>query len=190
MFEKWAIVFANQIKKSNPDETEQHDVLVFGFTILFNLLFTFVLVLVFGALLGALGLLLQVTISFMLLRVLTGGAHFDDSLTCSIMTLALVIAFILLPSFPLLMYVYFIITIGLLLLYAPYYEPHQLQHSKEWERKKKYAAILCVCISMVIYQLFGQPGFVFGSLLQALLLTPVSINCTYKFNTALKKGRG
>ncbi|MBU8908749.1 accessory gene regulator ArgB-like protein [Desertibacillus haloalkaliphilus] len=189
MFERWAMACADHIKKSNPDETEPHDILVFGFTIVINLLFTFLLALVLGALLGVLALTLQVILSFMLLRVLTGGAHLESSLACSIASLFLISAFVWLPVSPWLMYVYFISTIILIVLYAPYYEPHQVQHSTEWERKKKYAAIGSVCMGMLIYLLFGQPGFVFGSLLQALLLTPASITLTYKLNTLINNGR-
>nr|WP_025027086.1 accessory gene regulator B family protein [Caldalkalibacillus mannanilyticus] len=98
MFEKWAVAFADHIKKTNPDETEPHDVLVFGFTILFNLMFTFFFVFLLGWILGVPLLSLQVAVSFTLLRILTGGAHLDQSLACSITSLILVLTFVWLPA--------------------------------------------------------------------------------------------
>ncbi len=185
MFEEWAIIVANQLKKINPEETEPHDVLVFGFTIFFNLLFTSLLIILLGWLLGVLLLAIQVMVSFILLRILTGGAHLDQSLACSLTSLSLIGAFVWLPSSPLFVFSYFAISIVLVLIYAPYYETHQVQHSKAWEQKKKRIAILWVMITLLIYQLFAQSGFVFGALLQALLLTPAGVTVIHKLNTIL-----
>lgn len=188
MFEKWAIAAANQLKKVNPEETEPHDVLVFGFTILFNLLFTFTLIIILGAFLGVPLVALQVTLSFMLLRILTGGAHLEQSLACSITSIILIFAFVWFPHSPMFIYSYFIVSILILILFAPYYEPHQVKHSKQWEKKKKALALLWTSAAMLIYFFFQQPGFLLGTFLQALMLTPVGITLTHMLNTMTMKG--
>ncbi|MDQ0340091.1 accessory gene regulator B [Caldalkalibacillus uzonensis] len=188
MFEKWAVTAADYIKKANPEETEPHDVLVFGFTILFNVLFTLFLLFCIGWLLEVPFLVLQVALSFMIVRILTGGAHLDHSLACSLASILYILVSLLLPINDLLMNSYFAATILLLLRYAPYYEPHQLKHSQQWERKKKLLAIIWVIISIVLYHFFLQPGLLFGALLQALSLTPAGINLTHMLNTMLAKG--
>lgn len=137
MFEKWAVALADQIKKINPEETEPHDVLVFGFTILFNLLFTFLLLLIVGWIIGVPLLTVEVTLSFMILRILTGGAHLDRSIACSITSSLLVLTFVWLPVSPILLFCYFVVSLLLIARFAPYYEPHQIKHSKQWEQKKE-----------------------------------------------------
>ncbi|WP_100405820.1 accessory gene regulator ArgB-like protein [Bacillus solitudinis] len=188
MFERWALVFADFIKKANPDETEPHDVLVFGFTILFNLLFTFTLIIMSGWLLDIPFLTLQVAFSFMLLRILTGGAHLEHSLACSLTSFSLLFVFVWLPVSNILITIYITIILINLLCFAPYYETHQVKHSAKWERKKKLVALLWVLISLVIYFLYDQTGLVIGALLQALLLTPAGIKLTHKLNTFSSKG--
>ncbi|MEK3889896.1 accessory gene regulator ArgB-like protein [Bacillus sp. FSL K6-3431] len=188
MFEKWAITLANQIKKMNPEETAPHDVLVFGFTILFNLVSTIILLIVTGWLLGIFLITLQVGLSFMILRMLSGGAHLDHSLACSITSLIVIVACAWLPASPSMVYSYIVISIVLVLRYAPYYEKHQMKHSLLWERKKKRAAIIWLALSLVIYEYFGQPGFVFGAFLQAGLLTPIGITFIHKLNAIVMKG--
>ncbi|MEJ9150713.1 accessory gene regulator ArgB-like protein [Bacillus smithii] len=188
MFEKWAVALADQIKKINPEETEPHDVLVFGFTILFNLLFTFLLLLIVGWIIGVPLLTVEVTLSFMILRILTGGAHLDRSIACSITSSLLVLTFVWLPVSPILLFCYFVASLLLIARFAPYYEPHQIKHSKQWEQKKKRAAILWVIFTFVIYYIFSSPGFVFGALLQALLLTPAGIKFIHKLNNFTMKG--
>lgn len=182
MFEKWAIQFANLIKRVNPDETDSVEVLVFGFTILFNLSFVFLLLFVTGLLLGYPFYLLQVALSFMVLRMLTGGAHLDNSLACSITSILVIVGVTLLPVFLVLVYMYLIIIILSIIFYAPYYEPHQVIHSKEWELKKKHVAFLWILISLLFFHFFNQPGLILGSLLQSLMLTPYGITLIHQIN--------
>lgn len=188
MFEKWAVAAANYIKQANPEETEPHDVLVFGFTILFNILFSLTILLLIGWALGSAWLILQIALSFMIVRIFTGGAHLDHSLGCAIVSISYILLAMLLPTSPLFMYIYFGFSLLLILYYAPYYEPHQLKHSPEWERKKKTVATLWVIISLIIYQLLLQPGVLLGALLQALSLTPGGITITHKLNRLFLKG--
>lgn len=175
MFEKWAIAFADQIKRANPEETAPHDVLVFGFTIIFNLLFTVLLIMVVGWILDAYFLILQVGLSFMILRILTGGAHLHQSLACSITSLLLLAAIIWVPEKNIYIYCYWLFSLLLILKFAPYYEEHQLKHSAQWERKKKIFALVWLLLALIFYLYLGQAGFIFGALLQALLLTPMGI---------------
>ncbi|MCD8502417.1 MAG: accessory gene regulator B family protein [Bacillaceae bacterium] len=188
MFERWAVIFAHKVKEANPEETEPHDVLVFGFTILFNLFFTSFLILLFGWILGVGLLTLQVMVSFMFIRLLTGGAHLDHSLACSITSLIIITIFVRLSVNTSLVTMYFMITLIFLLRYAPYYEPHQLKHSKDWERKKKVVAILWVVLSGIAFYFFNVSGFVIGALIQSLLVTPIGIGLTHKLNKFLPKG--
>ncbi|MET3505407.1 accessory gene regulator ArgB-like protein [Halalkalibacter oceani] len=188
MIEKWAIIAANKIKQMNPEETAPHDVLVFGFTIFINLFITFSLIIVAGFLLGKPLLSLQIAVGFMTLRILTGGAHLDRSLACSINSLCLVVLFLWLPITNGLILVYAAIALLLIVRFAPYYEPHQMKHSAEWEAKKKKAAIGCVGLSLILFFTLQTPGFVTGALLQALLLTPFGISATHKLNTFTNKG--
>lgn len=188
MIENMAVAAANKIKKINPDETAPHDVLVFGLTILINLMITFFLIAITGFILGKLALAMQVTLSFIIVRILTGGAHLDRSFACSINSLCLVIAILWIPISTELVLAYMIITILFLLRFAPYYEPHQMKHSEQWERKKKSLALIWVFISLTLYILFDIPGFLIGSFLQAILLTPFAIKFTHKLNSIISKG--
>ncbi|MBP3040541.1 accessory gene regulator B family protein [Bacillaceae bacterium Marseille-Q3522] len=182
MFEKWAVSFATLIKKMNPEETEPIDVLVFGFTIVFNLLFTFTAIFIIAWFLGVPWTAMQVAVSFMLLRILTGGAHLDRSLACSLISTTLIILCVFLPVSTLSITIYFVITLLLLIRFAPYYEVHQLQHSLQWEQKKKRLALLCSVFALLLYVIFSLPGFVFGGMLQALLLTPPGIHFMHRLN--------
>ncbi|MBO0996039.1 accessory gene regulator ArgB-like protein [Bacillus sp. SD088] len=175
MFEKWAIAFADRIKRANPEETAPHDVLVFGFTIIFNLLFTVLLIMVVGWLLNAYFLILQVGLSFMILRILTGGAHLHQSLACSITSLLLLATIIWVPEKDTYIFGYWLLSLFLIIKFAPYYEEHQLKHSAQWERKKKISALVWLLLALCFYLYFGHTGFIFGALLQALLLTPMGI---------------
>ena len=188
MFEKWAETLAVKIKQFNPEETAPVDVLIFGLTIMLNLLFTISLIMIVGLVLGVPWLMAQITISFTLLRILTGGAHLDRSLACSLTSMSFIILIALLPNTKVLVSLYFLLSFLLLLRYAPYYEEHQLVHSKQWEQKKKVIASLWVFTAMVLFHLFDQHGFILGALLQTFLLTPVGINLTHNLNTITSKG--
>ncbi|KRG12111.1 hypothetical protein ACA30_20375 [Virgibacillus soli] len=187
MFEKWVIGLANQIKKANPEETAPHDVLVFGFTLIFNLLFTILLIAMAGWVLNAFFLILQVGLSFMILRILTGGAHLNQSVACSLASLLLLIAIILLPINKVYLSFYWLLSLLLILKYAPYYEEHQLKHSAQWEAKKKGLAIVWIVVSLVIYLTLGQTGFIFGGLLQAILLTPIGIKSIHALDQIINR---
>ncbi|MCM3716159.1 accessory gene regulator B family protein [Alkalihalobacillus oceani] len=188
MIEHWATLAASKIKNMNPEETAPHDVLVFGFTILINLFITFSLILLAGFLFGKTWLAFQVALSFMVIRILTGGAHLDRSLACSINSLCLVVLFLWLPITNALILVYAAVAFLLIIRFAPYYEPHQMKHSAEWEAKKKKAALACIVLFPVLFFTLQTPGFVTGALLQALLLTPFGISATHKLNTFTNKG--
>jgi len=188
MIEQWAISTATKIRSLNPEETAPQDVLVFGLTILLNLFFTCTLILLTSLFLGKTMLAIQVTLSFMVLRILTGGAHLDRSLACSLNSLCLILVFLYIPVSSTLMILYAIVSLVLMLRYAPYYEAHQLRHSEQWETKKKRAALGWVLLAVVLYYVGQAPGFLLGSLLQAVLLTPLGISCTHKLNTLTNKG--
>jgi|GEM_PF-3148427 len=188
MFEKWAISFANYIKQVNPEETEPHDVLVYGFTILFNLLFTFLCIFSIGWALGVPFLAVQVAVSFTILRILTGGAHLDQSLACSLTSFVLIFLFILLPQDPYIIWGTGIIGFLFILMFAPYYEEHQLKHSKKWEMKKKLVAVLWVIAAFTMYMLFSHQGYLSGVFLQGLMLTPYGIKITHRFNKMITNG--
>ncbi|WP_141432626.1 accessory gene regulator ArgB-like protein [Bacillus sp. 03113] len=188
MFEKWAILLANRIKEINPEETAPHDVLVFGFTIILNLLFTFFLLFFTGWLLGKPFIIVQVTLSFLLLRMLTGGSHLTASLACSIMSLLFILSISYLPINTPLIITYSVLSFFFLLQYAPFYESHQVIHSKEWERKKKLLSLFLIFIASGLYFIFHLPGFVLGAFLQSLLLTPIGINFIYFLDRKASKG--
>lgn len=188
MFEKWAMFAAEQIKAANPEETAPMDVLVFGLTIMFNIIFTVTIIMGIGWLLGVPSLLAQITISFMLARILTGGAHLDRSLACSLTSISLIILASLLPVTPFLIYAYVCLSLILLLRFAPYYEADQLRHSQAWENKKKATAILWVLFTLAAYRFLGMEGLVLGVFLQALLLTPAGIAVTHKLNNLIVQG--
>lgn len=188
MVEKLAVKTAKKIKQANPEETEPLDVLIFGFTIFYNLLLTWLLILTLGLAAGAFWLAAQIALSFMVLRILTGGAHLDQSFACTSATALLVFSFVFFPESPVFIYTALAVGLVCIVFYAPYYEPHQLVHSQKWERKKKYAAVLWVMISLLIYMLTGMPGFIKGVLLQALMLTPPGIYFTHALNSFTRKG--
>ncbi len=190
MIENLAIRTANLVKNMNPDETESHDILVFGFTLFYNLFITISLIFLVSIPLGKLSLALQVTIAFMLVRILTGGAHFDRSFVCTLSSLIFIIVALYLPSSPIFIYSVSITSFILIILFSPYYESHQLKHSKQWERKKKVTALLLIIIATLIYSIFGVHGFLTGVFLQSLLITPISVFLFHKLNDFICKGGG
>ncbi|WP_088104341.1 accessory gene regulator ArgB-like protein [Halalkalibacter urbisdiaboli] len=188
MIEQFATKAAHKIKNMNPEETAPLDVLIFGFTILLNLVVTLSLILVTSLLLGKMLLAVQITLAFMVLRILTGGAHLDQSFACSLNSVCLVIAFLWLPVSQPFMLGYAALTLLFIISYAPYYEPHQMKHSAKWERKKKRVALVFVVASVGLYYGLAFPGFLIGCFLQALLLTPVGISFTHRLNQLTTKG--
>ncbi|WP_416147418.1 accessory gene regulator ArgB-like protein [Salipaludibacillus sp. HK11] len=188
VIDKLAKITAIRIKEANPEETEPLDVLIFGFTVIYNLIITWILIFLLGWLLGIFWLTIQVALSFMFMRMLTGGAHLQQSFACSLVTVVLICSVVFLPSSSMFIYAYFSLSLILLSIFAPFYERHQLVHSKQWEQKKKRFAMLWVIFSLFIYVLTDEVGFVLGVLLQAVMLTPPGIVFTHALNSFSQKG--
>ncbi|MED3646667.1 accessory gene regulator B family protein [Halalkalibacterium halodurans] len=189
MLERLALTLAHQVKALNAEETESVEVLTFGFTIILHYLFTLLLVLAVGLLHGEIWLFLQIALSFTFMRVLTGGAHLDHSIGCTLLSVLFITAISWVPFANNYAWILYGISGGLLIWkYAPYYEAHQVVHTEHWERRKKRIAYILIVLFIILAMFMSAQGLVLGVLLQGGLLTPIGLKVTRQLNRFILKG--
>jgi len=186
--ERYANILANKIKQMNPEETAPKDVLIFGFTIIINLLITLIVLLVFSFLFGKVLEIFIIAFSFMIMRMLTGGPHLNHPLACSICSTLLILAGSYLPTGNTAIFIYALSSVFLYIRYSPYYEKGQVVHAKEWEQKKKTIALLFLFLSFLCSIIFHINYFLIGSFLQAVTLYPLMVGSIHKINLLFKGG--
>ncbi|WP_445488830.1 accessory gene regulator B family protein [Niallia sp. 03133] len=188
MVERYAVVLAGKIKKWNPEDTASQDVLVFGFTIVLNLFITMLLLIAAGFVVGKPFTILVLGISFMIMRILTGGPHLTHAIACSLCSTLLMVFGTLLPTNNFLLIIYTVAAFYLFARYAPYYEKDQVIHSKSWEQKKKNLALSFLFIFSLLAIIFHFHFFLIGALLQGITIIPLSIKGIHRLNDVLKGG--
>ncbi|WP_248562246.1 accessory gene regulator B family protein [Niallia sp. NCCP-28] len=184
--ERYAIILADKIKRINPEETAPKDILVFGFTIIINLLITLVFLLFFSLLVGKTMEMFMIALSFMIMRMLTGGPHLHHALACSICSTILILIGTYLPDGTTAIFIYALSSLFLYIRYLPYYEKDQVVHSKEWEKKKKRFALLFLFLSFIFSVIFQNNIFLIGAFLQGVTSLPFMIQSIYKINSLLR----
>ncbi|MFT8323182.1 MAG: accessory gene regulator B family protein [Bacillus sp. (in: firmicutes)] len=188
MIERYAVVLAGKIKKWNPEETAPQDVLIFGFTIMLNLFSTMLLLFVAGFIIGKPFEVVAIAVSFMVMRLLTGGPHFNNAIVCSLCSTLLMIVGDYLPITYKTLIFYTIAAVFLFVRYAPFYEPDQVVHTKSWERKKKNLAFCLLGFSSLLAFVFHFHVFLIGVFLQSVTIIPFVIKCIHRLNDGLKGG--
>ncbi|MGP7817066.1 accessory gene regulator B family protein [Niallia sp. 01092] len=188
MIERYAVVFADKIKKSNPDETAPHDVLVFGFIIVFNIIMTTLLLTAVGFIIGKPFYILAIAFAFMSMRLLTGGPHLNHAFACSLgSTLFMVIGSFLSVHIISVIF-YAVCAFYLYIRYAPFYEQDQVVHAISWEKKKKNFALCILFMSSLLAVFFDYPAFLIGAYLQSITIIPFMIKGIHRMNDVLKGG--
>lgn len=188
MVERYAIVLADKIKQMNPEETAPKDILVFGFTIVMNLVITLVFLLFFSLLVGKTMEMFMIALSFMIMRMLTGGPHLNQALACSICSTIIILIGAYLPDGTRVMFIYAAYSVFLYIKYLPYYEKNQVVHTKEWEQKKKRIALFFLFLSFLCSIIFQMQFFLIGALLQGVTSLPFMIKSIYKINGLFRGG--
>ncbi|PKG21727.1 accessory gene regulator B family protein [Niallia nealsonii] len=188
MVERYAVILADKIKKINPEETASKDILIFGFTIMLNILITLVFLLFFSLLVGKTMEMFMIALSFMIMRMLTGGPHLHHALACSICSTILILIGAYLPDGATAIFIYALSSLFLYIRYLPYYEKGQVVHSKEWEQKKKRIAFFFLFLSFLCSITLQLNAFLIGAFLQGVTSLPFMIQSIYKINGLFKGG--
>ncbi|QKS70592.1 accessory gene regulator B family protein [Paenalkalicoccus suaedae] len=179
MVYRLAHAIAIRVKDANPDDTEPIDVLTFGFILMLNLLVTWGLLIGFAIALQEIILIMATGVSFMIIRIFTGGAHFSTAIACTLVSVGFIVGVSFLPAAPI---IYTILAFVCVLSYAPYYEEDQVVHSQAWERKKKLVGVLWIIIASSVALLFDFHALVHGVFLQGVLLTPIGTRLILTLN--------
>jgi len=147
----------------------------YGFQIIIGGINKFILLIIPGLLLNILPQLLLTTISFVSLRIWTGGLHYDSYTKCSYISLlsftlmALLAKYIILNQF--ISMSIFLSVFLLILIYAPV--EHLNRPIKEKEKIKfKIIALFVLTILTIIY-MFTNNTIVSNSIIYGILLTGV-----------------
>lgn len=162
--------FANRIavsiKKTNPEKTHSVEVMTFALIILINGLVSFSLAMLIGIITGYFLATLLAIVAFVLLRMCSGGYHFQSSVSCTIVSIAI---FVLIPHIPM-NYMWFLVLTGCSLMLILLYAPAQIeQHSNI--PKKYYPLLKCIAFVLVCMNLvFQSPVLTLAFFGQALSL--------------------
>ncbi|MBB6633765.1 accessory gene regulator B family protein [Cohnella thailandensis] len=92
MIEKLALSIATSIKKVDEDQTPSIEVMKFSLITILHTLFTMVIIIIVGLVLGKPWVTLYGLLYFMLLRFFSGGYHLHSSLWCSVLSVVLMCA--------------------------------------------------------------------------------------------------
>ena len=152
----------------------------YGFQIIIGGINKFILLIIPGLLLNILPQLLLTTISFALLRIWTGGLHYDSYTKCSYISLlsftltALLSKYIILNQF--IAMLIFLSVLFLILIYAPI--EHKNKPIKENKKLRFKIIALFVLSILVIINMFTNNiiisnSIVYGILLVGIIMLPI-----------------
>jgi len=152
----------------------------YGFQIIIGGINKFILLIISGLLLNILPQLLLVTISFVSLRIWTGGLHFDSYPKCSYISLlsftitALLAKYIILNQF--ISMLIFLSVLFLILIYAPVEHPNKPIKEKE-KIKYKLIALFVLSTLTIIYMFTNNViicnSIIYGILLSGIIMLPI-----------------
>jgi accessory gene regulator B len=148
----------------------------YGFQIIYGSINKLLLLILTGLLLGILPELLIVTLSFVLLRIWTGGLHFDNYTKCAWASLlSLTVMGLFSKCLPISNITALIISLTvsiLFLIYAPV--EHKNRPIKKEERNKyKIISLVILCLLFLNYLYFSINSIIYGILLSGIIVLPI-----------------
>lgn len=154
MLHKTALQLADRLLKGGVIDAGSKDICVYGFELLISFLFSTSLVLIAGVVLGKVPETAAFLIVYILLRSYSGGYHANSYAVCTVVTLSVYFAVILLSSFVnvnITAYVFLMFAgLVLLALLAPVRNEHKKISPRDaWKYKM---------ISMGLYSVFSALG--------------------------------
>ncbi len=157
MLSKTANYLARRLLNNNVIKEDSFDIYVYGFELLISFLFSTLLVIASGIIIGKLLETLAFLVVFIFLRSYSGGYHAKKYSICTIVTLGVYAAVILLSSFinvnAVSYLLLWIVGFTLLFLWAPIENPN-----KEITNKRK---IIYKWISILLFVIFLVVGILF-----------------------------
>ncbi len=166
MIEAIAARIAIGIKNSNPEKTASIEVMQYALIGLINNVLTLSLALTFEHITGNFVNTVLFSIAFIALRNFTGGFHLDSSLKCIIVSTCIVSFFPLLPVPFGLMIILQIISILLILIYAPVSIEGNTRIPSKFYPYLKVIGVLLVSSNFI----FMNPAISLGFFVQTLTL--------------------
>ena len=159
MLSKTANYLARRLLNNNVIKEDSFDIYVYGFELLISFLFSTLLVIVSGIIIGKLLETLTFLVVFIFLRSYSGGYHAKKYSICTIVTLGVYAVVILLSSFVNVNIMFYLLLgiVGfiLLFLWAPIENPNKEITDKRKILYKWISILLCV-IFLVVGILFIQ----------------------------------
>ena len=153
----------------------------YGFQIIIGGLNKFLLLITLGILLNILPQLLLTTLSFISLRIWTGGLHLDSYSKCfyvsllSFTLMALLAKYIILSQF--ITMLIFLIIYFIILIYAPISHPnHPIKHNKKIKFKliALFSLTTLILIHSFTHNIIISNSIIYGILLVCLISTPIT----------------
>lgn len=135
---------AVSIKNTNPEKTNSVEVMKFSLIILLNGFITLGSAILIGSLAGNASVTFLAFVAFVVLRICSGGFHFQSSITCTIVSTILLISIPFIPLNYLWLQVLTWISLFLVLVYAP---ARIQEHSNI--AKKYYPILKCIALLIV-----------------------------------------
>lgn len=166
MIDALALRIAIGIKNANPENTASVDVMRFSLIILINGFITFSIALAVGVWTGKGIETVLFLLSFVGLRFATGGFHLDSSTKCTVVSCMMAIGFPQLPVAPSLVHVFGLLSLLLILWFAPAnIEGHTRIPPRYYPLLKALA-----CIFVASNFIFQSPSVAIGFFVQSLTL--------------------
>jgi accessory gene regulator B len=166
MIDTLAMRIATGIKNTNPEKTASIEVMQYALIGLINTSITVVLAFSFGLLTGKFSETVLFSLAFIILRSMTGGFHFGSSVKCTVVSTIMAAGFPHIPISVEMMFVFQILSLGLILLFAPSNIEGQTRIPTKYYPHLKIFSLLLVISNFFI----GSPVIAFGFLVQSLTL--------------------
>lgn len=177
----WAYKSAKSLQTIREESHEHRYTYYYGFQIIYGAIVKGLLLIAVSYLLGILIPTLVLTGCFALLRVWSGGLHFDSYTKCAYISLASLLVFGCLARYVVLndiiTYGVFIFALIIFILYAPV--EHVNRPLKEEEKKKyKVIAITTLILMFILTNIFNMGhlatnSIAYGVLMASLIATPI-----------------
>jgi len=170
LFDKYALSIAHWIKKQNPEQTASVAVMQFALIGILNSGFVFLLVISIGVITGHFYESLTASLFFVGLHFFSGGHHFKSALMCTLFSSSMIIASILVDLNEFWLFILTIITIIIVVFFAPANIEGHARIPKKYFPILKLISVCIVLINLILKS--DAAGF--AMLFQACLLLPYS----------------
>jgi accessory gene regulator B len=160
---------ATSIKNANPEKTASIDVMRYALILLINISITTIIALAVGLITGKFIETVLFSLAFIILRSSTGGFHLDSSVKCTIVSTCMASLFPQIPITSQMMFSFQIISLLLILIFAPANIEGQTRIPPKYYPHLKVFGLLLVSSNFIL----AIPILSFGFFVQSLTLISI-----------------